>query len=376
MPLPSSEIQQKIQQWKNKLSNKSRSNSLLNFRESSGKNQRLEIESSVLFDSLFKDFSDPLEISFLELDESEKVRRIKRFQYLRRTSVQIKREKGINSLFATIGQLSWKPKDSPSNIISSPIIVVPIELQKVKAKDEYLLTPISEELVINPTLSQRLESEYNIVLSEIADQKLLSWGSFKAQLEEYISEYSEWGIESINYLSLFEQRTSAILRDLEEHEDLIAAHPVLCGLANDFETYKQHNEEYTCHEELDEQEPKENFQILDADSSQQSIINAAKNGLNFITQGPPGTGKSQTIANIVSELICSGKTVLVVAEKPSALKVIYQRFKACNIEKICLPFHHDSVASKKGFGKFLMSEIRSIENSPNFYFKDYFFEQL
>ncbi|WP_416373921.1 AAA domain-containing protein [Mycoplasmopsis cynos] len=32
-------------------------------------------------------------------------------------------------------------------------------------------------------------------------------------------------------------------------------------------------------------------------------------------QGPPGTGKSQTITNIITELISRGKKILFVAEK-------------------------------------------------------------
>ncbi len=34
--------------------------------------------------------------------------------------------------------------------------------------------------------------------------------------------------------------------------------------------------------------------------------------------GPPGTGKSQTISNMIAELIRRGKTVLFVSEKAAA----------------------------------------------------------
>jgi predicted ATP-dependent serine protease len=38
--------------------------------------------------------------------------------------------------------------------------------------------------------------------------------------------------------------------------------------------------------------------------------------------GPPGTGKSQTIANMIAELVADGKTVLFVSEKAAALDVV------------------------------------------------------
>jgi len=41
--------------------------------------------------------------------------------------------------------------------------------------------------------------------------------------------------------------------------------------------------------------------------------------------GPPGTGKSQTIANMIAELITHGKTVLFVSEKAAALDVVHNR---------------------------------------------------
>jgi hypothetical protein len=45
-------------------------------------------------------------------------------------------------------------------------------------------------------------------------------------------------------------------------------------------------------EELDDVvDPEETFQVLEADSSQQEAIEAAKGRASFVLQGPPGTGK-------------------------------------------------------------------------------------
>ena len=42
-------------------------------------------------------------------------------------------------------------------------------------------------------------------------------------------------------------------------------------------------------------------------------------------QGPPGTGKSQTITNIIAELLATGKKILFVSEKKAALNVVHNR---------------------------------------------------
>ena len=41
------------------------------------------------------------------------------------------------------------------------------------------------------------------------------------------------------------------------------------------------------------------YTVLDADSSQISVIEEAKAGKNLVVEGPPGTGKSQTIVNLI-----------------------------------------------------------------------------
>ena len=87
-------------------------------------------------------------------------------------------------------------------------------------------------------------------------------------------------------------------------------------------------------------------QVLAADSSQYKAIYYAKKGLSFVLQGPPGTGKSQTITNMLGELIAQGKTVLFVCEKRSALEVVYRNLKKCNLENYALPLF-DTKLNKK-----------------------------
>jgi len=65
--------------------------------------------------------------------------------------------------------------------------------------------------------------------------------------------------------------------------------------------------------------------VKDADSSQTEAILEVREGSNLVIQGPPGTGKSQTITNIIAELIGQKKTVLFVAEKMAALEVVKRR---------------------------------------------------
>ena len=55
--------------------------------------------------------------------------------------------------------------------------------------------------------------------------------------------------------------------------------------------------------------------------------------------GPPGTGKSQTIADVIAQLIRDGKTVLFVSEKAVALDVVLSRLAEVSLDRFVLALH-------------------------------------
>ena len=100
------------------------------------------------------------------------------------------------------------------------------------------------------------------------------------------------------------------------------------------------------------------YNVIDADSSQIDAIEMAKIGKSFVLQGPPGTGKSQTITNIVAELLANGKKVLFVSEKLAALNVVYDKFKKAGLDEFCLALHSHK-ANKKTVIEDLCNTLRT-----------------
>ena len=64
---------------------------------------------------------------------------------------------------------------------------------------------------------------------------------------------------------------------------------------------------------------------LSLSDSQENVIKSLENNTFVAVYGPPGTGKSQTIVNLVSHLIASGKTVLVASRMDKAVDVVSER---------------------------------------------------
>ena len=63
--------------------------------------------------------------------------------------------------------------------------------------------------------------------------------------------------------------------------------------------------------------------------------------------GPPGTGKSQTIANIIAELITAGRRVLFVSEKAAALDVVRDRLAGKGLGDFLLELHSHAATRKE-----------------------------
>src|SRR5262249_38631809 len=110
-----------------------------------------------------------------------------------------------------------------------------------------------------------------------------------------------------------------------------------------------------CEMELDRQfAPEQTAQIVDADSSQLRAIVAVSKGHPLVLEGPPGTGKSQTITNLIAQVLSENKSVLFVAEKMAALQVVYRRLVESGLGEFCLELH-----ASKANKRIVMHEIKA-----------------
>ena len=66
-------------------------------------------------------------------------------------------------------------------------------------------------------------------------------------------------------------------------------------------------------------------------ASQQKAVQAAFESQISIIQGPPGTGKTQTIINIVANILRQGKTVMVVSNNNSAITNVVEKLERYNM---------------------------------------------
>ena len=402
MQKPSSDSQQKLIQkivnWKAGLADLGRRNPLIKFKQDSPRS--LEILTDEL-DILFKNLtegkkslqfqilnSEYQDITILRENKAlaarnkslklitrqtgnEQLKRLKKIRGEARRSFE---ERGVNSLFLVLGSLTWYDKDKPEEALLSPLILVPVQLTKERGRDVYKISVLDGDIVLNPALSQKFKQNFAIDFPEVDTIQELNYSEIITLVREALVENKTWEIKENVFLSLFSYAKAAMVRDLIDNEALIFSHPILQAISGDLDKYQSNYQEPIPASALDSRvKPERIFQILDADSSQQVVIEAAKSGSSFVVQGPPGTGKSQTIVNMIAELIGDGKSVLLVAEKETALSVVYKRMAESGLDHICLNLHHSGTTDKRELVNNLsktidyLSQISEAENHHLFF---------
>jgi very-short-patch-repair endonuclease len=278
--------------------------------------------------------SNELVIEGLGREELERI-----IKNLYRRSSSDYKERGVRILYLSLGMLEWK-EIGTSEVIRSPIILVPVDLSRESARDPFCLFPTDEDVLINPALQVKLRRDFKIELPSLPDD----WEGFS--LRDYFDSVVKaggrlnWSVKPTALIGLFSFYKIVMHQDLEANESFMVKHPLISALAGEspeegFLISSSINER-----ELDSiREPDRMFHILDADSSQQVCIVLARQGQSFVMHGPPGTGKSQTISNIIAEFIEGGKTVLFVSEKMAALEVVFKRLREARLGDFCLELH-------------------------------------
>lgn len=358
-------IQQKIEDWRDKLAGSSNSNPLLDFRKSKKPKIEVVTPALILFNDLVGDGSKSIPFKDLRTNQTD-TDLIKLLDKLRSEAKKTIKEKGFISLFLVLGTLTWFDTTNPQerkekDKLVSPLLLIPVELQKKgKKPPEYTLCSTDEDISINFLLVNKLRDEFNITLPEAETLQKLGYEGFINAVRIAIGEKQDWQLEETAYITLFDSIKTAMIKDLEQNQELIANHPLLQGLALQEAPDNRNYIKTITDKELDTINPELIYQICNADSSQQLVIEASKVGLSFVVQGPPGTGKSQTIANIIAELIGKNKKVLLVAEKETALDAVYKTLRDSepSLEDLCLKLHHKGTTTKELVKELNQTKIR------------------
>ena len=243
---------------------------------------------------------------------------------LRRLDVitrQLFADRGLWTLYTGLLVLQWIDPDDSATVVS-PIVLIPVELTRPARDQPYSVRRIDEDPVLNPTLRLKL-SELGVELPEF-DADDLDLAALREGITGAVATRPGWVVLDRAVLTTFSFQKEAMYRDLTANAETILANPhvQVLGLGPDAPVSDQLAFDPPTRAPWTSGTRPRNWPAFWTPTAANAPASSRPgDGRSFVMDGPPGTGKSQTIANIIAELMAAGKTVLFVSEKAAALDV-------------------------------------------------------
>lgn len=318
-----------------------------------------------------------------KFEKNELQSRLTRLYRRCRTNIE---EQGYNNLFLALGFLKWKESDNDSTYRYAPLILVPVILYQKSLSKPFKITYEGEDVRLNLSLKNKLlEQSIELPINDEEFESPEDIYDYFEQVEDAIKPKKDWEIIDNICLENFSFKKFVMYQDLDlkNWSDTITQ-KALKDLFdpdvtdNQAANYEEKDIDTLLHVD-------EIYHVLDADSSQILVIEEAKSGHNLVVEGPPGTGKSQTIVNLIAELMANDKTILFVSEKKAALEVVRSRLDSLGLADGCLELHSNKANKKevlhnidiilnKDKTKFHsqneFEELENVRNSLNEYMND------
>ena len=272
----------------------------------------------------------------------------KRLYYINNQAKTMLQEQGYNILYLAVGFLEWIDKSKPKQTNQAPLVLIPVSMERKKVGESFNLEWTGEDIQTNISLKAKL-LEGGI---ELPDFEFKKYGEvvdhYIEKVKHAVQKMEDWKVNHRIALGFFSFTKFVMYNDLNPEawadnvdltkNELIQA--IFNPAKNDVEAFNE--------EDIDTQlDYQTMYQVLDADSSQIAAIQDVKAGRNLVVEGPPGTGKSQTIVNLIAELLAEGKSVLFVSEKMAALDVVKDRLTNVGLGKFVLELHSHKTRRKK-----------------------------
>ena len=256
-------------------------------------------------------------------------------------------EGGANSLQLAVGFVSWTPSNGKGQRYKAPLLLIPVKLTRSTVRSGFRLAAHDDDARINPTLLEMLRQDFRLSMPEL-EKEVAASGEQGLDVtriwritREYLKDADGFELTEDVVLSTFSFAKYLMWKDLVDRTDLLKKNPVVRHLIDTpKQTYPGAHKPMPDERRLDQEvNPRDLFMPLPADSSQTAAVVAAERGHDFVLFGPPGTGKSQTIANMIVQLLAVGKTVLFVSQKTTALEVVRRRLDRIGVGDYCLEVH-------------------------------------
>ncbi|MGI6005214.1 MAG: DUF4011 domain-containing protein [Christensenellales bacterium] len=259
-------------------------------------------------------------------------------------------ENGANTLFLALGFLRWYESDVSEKARYAPLVLLPVDIVRKSALKGYVVRIRDEEPQMNITLLEMLRQDFGISVSGLdplpEDEKGVDLKLIFNIIRQAVMNKPRWDVEPLAFLGIFSFGQFIMWNDIRNRSEELRQNKIVSSLMSSKLEWTQQNS-FPETGQLDNLFSPADLAIpTSTDSSQLTAICAASEGNTFVLHGPPGTGKSQTITNIIANMLFQGKTVLFIAEKMAALSVVQKRLSDIGLGPFSLELHSNKARKK------------------------------
>lgn len=244
-------------------------------------------------------------------------------------------ETGMNVLQVAFGFLEWTEDDETESSFA-PLVLLQVEIKRARTPQgpRYSIVGTGEEPELNAVFAEKLRIDFSIGIPKF---EASSVEAYLAEVAKVLPKRRNWRVRRQVAIGVFPSARMAMYHDLDPKQPAFPQSEIVQSLlaGSDAVGSLPFADEY----EIDDPaiEAKVPCLVMDADSSQFSVLVDVADGKNVSVEGPPGTGKSQTIVNAIAAALADGKKILFVAEKLAALNVVKSRLEAVGLGEFLLP---------------------------------------
>ncbi|MDL2257981.1 DUF3320 domain-containing protein, partial [Eubacteriales bacterium OttesenSCG-928-K08] len=259
-------------------------------------------------------------------------------------------ENGANTLFLALGFLRWYETEASEKARFAPLVLLPVDIVRKSALKGYVIRVRDEEPRMNVTLLEMLRQDFGIGISGLdplpVDEAGLNLELIFNIIRQAVMGKSRWDVEALAFLGIFSFGQFIMWNDIRNRAEELSKNKIVASLISGKMEWEEQSSFFDA-DVLDKMYPPASLAVpTSADSSQLRAIAAASAGRSFVLHGPPGTGKSQTITNIIANMLFQGKTVLFIAEKMAALSVVEKRLSDMGLGAFSLELHSNKARKR------------------------------
>lgn len=253
-------------------------------------------------------------------------------------------ERGLDVVYIALGYLKWTlPNAEKLDEFKSPILLLPLTLTKHKSSggEIYSVTKLSDP-IFNPSLDHKLTVEAKLDISSVRALFTADNIDVEGLFDTFASlkpKNMHWSVQREASFGVYPFQGIELYHDLDTQRSDFSEFPIVSELM-----VGKGDDQSRVPSEFSEGDVDSHVGqklvphiVLDADSSQFIALLKVANNENVALEGPPGSGKSQTIVNAIANAIYSGKKVLFVAQKTTALEVVFSRLQSLGLHRFVLP---------------------------------------